>query len=83
MCQCKKCAYSDKTPIGRSCSKGVQFCTVSACKTCRLVMARCLAYEQETACTAFIANSKQARRLCKFCINFKGGKCLVLNKKVG
>lgn len=84
MCLCKeKCAYSDTTLISRSCSKGVQFCTLPACKTCRLVMARCGLYDQETTCAAFIAKSKHARRLCEFCINFKGSRCLVLNKKVG
>lgn len=81
MCLCKeKCVNSDVTPISRSCSKGVQFCTLSACKTCRLVMAKCGLYEKETTCTAFKANRKNARRLCKFCINFRGEKCLVMNK---
>jgi hypothetical protein len=81
MCLCKdKCAHSELTSIGRSCTKGVQFCSLSACNTCRLIMARCGVNEKKTLCTLFKPNSKAAKRLCQFCLNFKGGNCLLTNK---
>jgi len=81
MCQCHKCAHSAVRNKVRSCLHDVQFCTTVTCTTCHLQMAKCRLHEKETSCVAFIPRGKDVRRLCSFCINHKGGKCLV--KKVG
>ena len=80
-CRCITCASSEINRKVRNCLQGKQFCTLSACGTCTLVMTKCLLYQLGTKCESFSPNKKNSGRHCQSCKNDKEGKCRV--QKVG